>query len=146
MNNTYSLETLIPHRKPMLLLDGILRINEDEILVEKRIGAQEFFLQGHYPDYPIVPGVITCECLFQAGAALLSHRLRGQSDGERVPVVARIENAKFRDPILPGDQVFFLVKLTHEVGSVFFLRGEARVNERVVASAEFACAMAARRR
>lgn len=138
-------ESLLPHRKPMLLLDGIVRLGATEILAEKRIEPDAFFLQGHYPDYPIVPGVITCECLFQAGAALLSHRLgTGGTVPDRVPVVARIDKAKFRSPIRPGDHVFLLVTLKEEMSGVFFLKGEARVGDRLAASVEFACALAPR--
>lgn len=144
MNQTIALESLIPHRKPMLLVDSILQLGDDEILAETTIQADAFFLQGHYPDYPIVPGVITCECLFQAGAALLSHRLREKRDDGKVPVIARIENAKFRGAIRPGDRVFLLVKLKEELGGVFFLKGEARVGDRLATSVEFACALTER--
>ena len=134
-------ETLIPHRKPMLLIDSILRLGQDEILAEKTIEPDAFFLQGHYPDYPIVPGVITCECLFQAGAALLAYRLGGKASDGRVPVIARIKNAKFREAIRPGDRVFLLVKLKEELGGIFFLKGEARVGDKLATSVEFACAL-----
>lgn len=140
-----TLESLLPHRKPMLLLDGIVRLGDEEILAETRIAPDAFFLQGHYPGYPIVPGVITCECLFQAGAALLSNRLGASgSTMDRVPVVARVESAKFRSPIRPGDHVFLLVKLKEEMSGVFFLKGEARVGDRIAATAEFACLLAPR--
>lgn len=135
------LETLLPHRKPMLLLDRVLILGEKEIVADKQIQADDFFLQGHYPDYPIVPGVITCECIFQAGAALLSQYL-GPTD--LVPVVARIGNAKFRLTIRPGDHVLYRVQLLERLGSVFLMKGEARVNDRVAATVEFSCALAPR--
>ena len=147
MKETHDLERLIPHRKPMLLLDAIVSLGDDEIVAEKRIHPDAFFLQGHYPDYPIVPGVITCECLFQAGAALLARRLSiGTAVTDKVPVVARIGNAKFRFPIRPGDHVFYVVRFKEQLANLYLLSGEARVGDDVAARVEFACAMAPRRR
>lgn len=138
------LETLLPHRKPMLLLDEIVELGENEIIAQKTIAENDFFLQGHYPDFPIVPGVITCEAMLQAGAALIAHRRAGLPASKGVPVVARIANAKFRAAIRPGDRVSILVKLVDEIGGVYFLKGEARLGDKLAASAEFSCALAPR--
>lgn len=136
-------QDLIPHRPPMLLLDRILSVGEREILAETRIDPDAFFLRGHYPGFPLVPGVITCECLFQAGAALIARRLGG-ADPDRVPVVARIEKARFRRPIRPGEVVRLKVELKDEAGGAWFLRGEARVADALAATVEFACLAAPR--
>ncbi len=122
----------------MLLLDRVVEIEENEIRTETKIDPNAFFLQGHYPDYPIVPGVIICECLFQSGAALLSSKRQGVNRGG-YPVVARIENAKFKEPIFPGDLVSFTVKVKEQVGSAYYFRGEARVKDKLKTSVEFAC-------
>ncbi|MEM8734896.1 MAG: hypothetical protein AAGG44_11770 [Planctomycetota bacterium] len=76
MSDTSSvdIESRIPHRKPMLLVDSVKEQTEDEIVCEKAFGADEFFVQGHFPDYPLVPGVILCECCLQAGAILLESK------------------------------------------------------------------------
>lgn len=134
-------ESLLPHRGAMLLVDRIVSLGESEIHAVKQVRGDEHFLDGHYPDYPIVPGVITCECLFQAGAALLASRGAG-AGGSEVPVVARIESAKFRSPVRPGDELGLLVRIRERLGGAWFLTGEARVGDRIVATVSFACAMA----
>ncbi len=146
MRENVAPEELIPHRKPMLLIDRIIRVSETEALAETLIQPDAFFLQGHYPDFPIVPGVITCESLFQTGAALLAYRLGKDLPQDQVPVIARIERAKFRDPIRPGDRVHLKAVLKEQVSGAFFMSGEARVGDVLKVSVEFTCALAPRPR
>lgn len=134
-----SLDELLPHRGRMRLLDSIVELTNETIVAERRIRPDDFFLEGHYPDRPILPGVITCECLFQAGAALMGHRT-GESGEGPIPVVAGIDKARFREPIFPGDLVELRVRLREEVGGMAFLSGEARVNGRRKATVDFTCA------
>lgn len=136
-------ENLLPHRPPMLLLDRLLILEENSLVAEKQFRADEFFVQGHYPDYPLVPGVITCEALLQAGAALIAFKRKAQpSDG--VPVVARLTQAKFRRPLRPGDTVRLHVTLVEELSAVYVLKGEAKIDGKVAASLEFTCTLAPR--
>ena len=89
----------IPHRPPFLFVDEIIEQTGDHIVARKRIDPEEEFFKGHYPDYPIMPGVLVCECVFQAGAILMSKKhpaLAGQ-----VPVLSRIQNLKFKHPVYP---------------------------------------------
>lgn len=146
MRENVAPEELIPHRRPMLLVDKIVRVSETEALAETLIQPDAFFLQGHYPDFPIVPGVITCECLFQTGAALLAYRLEKDLPPDQVPVIARIERAKFRDPIRPGDRVHLKVILKEQVAGAFLMSGEARVADALKVSVDFTCALAPRSR
>ncbi|MCB0421363.1 MAG: beta-hydroxyacyl-ACP dehydratase, partial [Bdellovibrionales bacterium] len=116
-----NVSSLLPHRAPMLLIDEIIEwdLESKTLVAAKNIGENEFFLQGHYPDFPIVPGVITCEMIFQAGAALISLLLQNQSiKGSidsikgKVPVVTRCNQIKFREMIRPNDTVLLSVALT----------------------------------
>src|SRR5437868_388498 len=98
----------IPHRPPMLLLDEIVERGEQRIVCRKTFRAEEFFFQGHYPNFPIVPGVILCEAAMQAGAVLLSQVV---SAGENVPVAARLNDVKFKKMVRPGDTILIEARL-----------------------------------
>ena len=127
----------------MLLLDRIVSLEENAIVAEKQFRADEFFVQGHYPEFPLVPGVITCEALLQAGAALIAFKRKSlPSDG--VPVVARLSQAKFRKPLRPGDTISLSVKFVEEISTMYLLKGEALLDGKVAASLEFTCTLAPR--
>ena len=88
------IQSAIPHRPPMLLVDEVISRDEKRIVARKTFRADEFFFQGHYPNQPIVPGVILCESAMQAGAILLSQHM--PADGKGVPVATRMNDVKFR--------------------------------------------------
>ena len=132
----------IPHRPPMLLLDEIIESGEDEIVCQKEFSGEEFFFQGHFPDAPIVPGVILCETALQAGAVLLS-RQHPQKEAD-LPVVTRLNNVKFKRMVRPGDRVQVAVKIEELLANVFFLAARLTCEGELTASLDFACTMAAR--
>ncbi len=133
----------IPHRPPMLLVDEIIEQSGQAIHCLKVIRTDEYFLQGHYPDIPIVPGVILCEMGMQTGAILLS--LIEPSDGVRqsgIPVATRMENVKFRRIVRPSDVVHIQVELMEQLSRAFFLRAKLTVDDLVVCRFDFGCALA----
>jgi 3-hydroxyacyl-[acyl-carrier-protein] dehydratase len=143
-----SIEELIPHRGAMLLLDEITSFDADagRMVATKTVGSEDPYLQGHFPGFPIVPGVITCECIFQTAAALLSAmsaegKLAERLDDSvhRVPVVARVGRVKFKEMIRPGDLIEMKVELTDCMGGAYYLKGSAAVGGQTRASAEFTC-------
>jgi 3-hydroxyacyl-[acyl-carrier-protein] dehydratase len=107
----------IPHRPPMLLLDEVLEWESERIVCQKTFRPEEWFFQGHYPEFPLVPGVILCEAAMQAGAVLLSKTERG--DG--VPVAGRLNDVKFKRMVRPGDTIRLEVVLDDRMGDAFFL-------------------------
>jgi 3-hydroxyacyl-[acyl-carrier-protein] dehydratase len=131
------IEAAIPHRPPMRLLDEIVSQDEQRIVCRKTFSPDDFFVQGHFPDYPIVPGVIQCECCLQAGAILLS-QFTPQEDGI-VPVATRMDNVKFKKMVRPGDTVEVDVTLNERVGTAYFLTGKVLVDGKVAARLDFAC-------
>ncbi|MCO6457112.1 MAG: beta-hydroxyacyl-ACP dehydratase [Pirellulaceae bacterium] len=133
------LEAAIPHRGPMLLLDEIVRRDEQSIVCRKTFRSDEFFFQGHYPDFPLVPGVILCECGLQAGAVLLSHLTAGQAG---VPVATRLNDVKFKQMVRPGDTVLVEVALKERLADAFFLTAKLTSAGKLAARLEFACALA----
>ncbi len=129
----------IPHRPPMLLVDEILESTENRILCRKTFSETEYFTQGHFPNYPLVPGVILCECCLQAGAILLSRFT--PRDGS-VPVATRLDGVKFKKMVRPGDTIQMDVTLTEVVGSAYFLTGKVTVDGKLAARLDFACTVA----
>ena len=131
------IERAIPHRLPMRLVDDVVFRDEARIVCQKTFHRDEFFFQGHFPDYPVVPGVIQCECCLQAGAILLRQHTGG-GDGT-IPVATRIDAAKFKRMVRPGDQIEIEVTLRDRVGLAFFLTGKVLLDGKLAARLDFAC-------
>ena len=133
------IEEIIPHRPPMLLLDEIVSRDENRIVCRKTFHEDDFFVQGHFPNYPLVPGVIQCECCLQAGAILLAQHT---PDGDDVvPVATRLDNVKFKRMVRPGDTVEIQVTLDDRVSSAYFLTGKMLLDGKLTARLNFACSV-----
>lgn len=138
--NASEIEQRIPHRPPMRLLDEIVSQDESTIVCRKTFHEDDFFVQGHFPDYPIVPGVIQCECCLQAGAILLSGQT--PSEGNFVPVATRMDSVKFKRMVRPGDTVEIHVTLNEKLSNAFFLTGKMTLGGKLTARLDFACSIA----
>ena len=126
---------LIPHRYPFLLVDRVVEMEEGRRIVAlKNVTFNEPFFQGHFPGNPIMPGVLVVEAMAQAGAVLLLHS-RPESRG-KIVYFAGIDKAKFRRPVVPGDQVRLVVEVLKLRSRTCLMRGEAHVGESLVAEAE----------
>ena len=133
--------TVIPHRPPMLMVDEVLSCDERHILARKTFTGDEFFFQGHYPDYPLVPGVILCEAGLQCGAILLA-RHAAASYRDHVPVATRLNHVKFKRMVRPGDDIEIDVTLVERLADAFFLQAKVRCQGKLAAQFDFACTMA----
>lgn len=137
------IEDLIPHRHPMLLVDEVLHIDSvaKKITARKTIKKDEFFVQGHYPEFPLVPGVISCECIFQTGAILLAYLFNDVPRNARaeVPVIAKINSAKFIEMIRPGDEVTLSAEIYEHMGQAYYLKGTASVGGSTRVKVDFVC-------
>lgn len=130
----------IPHRPPFLFVDKIIEITDTKIKATRKVSPQEEYFKGHYPGNPIMPGVLICEAIFQSGAILLS-RIIGQVD-DAVPVLVRINNARFKSMVKPGDTLELEAEVVEKVSSAYFLKGKASVDGRTAATVEFAVTLA----
>ena len=130
----------IPHRPPFLFVDKIIEITDTKIKATRKVDPQEEYFKGHYPGNPIMPGVLICEAIFQSGAILLS-RIIGQVD-DAVPVLVRINNARFKSMVKPGDTLELEAEVVEKVSSAYFLKGKASVDGRTAATVEFAVTLA----
>lgn len=130
----------IPHRDPFLWIDEVVEVTEQRIVARKFLSPDLDVFRGHYPNFPVLPGVLQCEASFQAGAILIS-RLQAVGEGQ-VPVVTRINNVKFRHMLRPGDTMEIEVELTERLQNAYFLTAKVSSAGQVAARLEFACTAA----
>ena len=135
---------LIPHRPPFLFVDEIVSETADSLVAKRTFRADEFFYKGHYPNQPITPGVLLCEAVFQTGALLMAKRAKaaGAAAGEQggVPLLARVSDVKFRNPVFPGDTVELTVKIKEVMGGFTMMSGAITSAGKRVLSVDFAVA------
>ena len=131
------IKELIPHRYPFLLIDGIqtLTLNESAIGI-KNVSVNEQFFEGHFPDRPVMPGVLIIESMAQTAGCLVVVSLGKEYEGKLVYFMT-IENARFRKPVVPGDRMVINVQKLRSRGSVFKFSGKAFVGEVLAAEATF---------
>jgi 3-hydroxyacyl-[acyl-carrier-protein] dehydratase len=134
------IKAAIPHREPFLLLDEILEQTDKRIVCRKRFTGNEFWYRGHYPEFPLTPGVLLCEAAMQAGAVLLAEQLTDEHGG--VPVVTRMNNVKFKAMVRPGDTVELNVELVEQMLGAFFLAAKVTIAGKTAVTFEFACKLA----
>lgn len=135
-----AIKAAIPHREPFLLIDEIVEQEENRIVCRKKFTGEEFWYAGHYPQFPITPGVLLCEAAMQAGAVLLS-KMIDQADGA-VPVATRANNVQFKKMVLPGNTVLIETQLNEKLGGAFFLNAKVTVDGKVAVRFDFACTLA----
>lgn len=138
--NREEIQQLIPHRPPFLWIDEIVSQDETFIHAKKHLAADLDVFEGHYPHFPVLPGVLQCEAAMQAAAVLISRMV--DTDDDRVPVATRMSNVQFRQLVRPGDTLEIEVNLTERLQDTFFLKGRVSVGGRVTTRLEFACTAA----
>jgi 3-hydroxyacyl-[acyl-carrier-protein] dehydratase len=134
--------SILPHRYPLLLIDRVLEIEpKKRIVAIKNITANEPQFTGHFPDYPIMPGVLMIEAIAQAGGALLLTEYSDEDRATKLMVFTGIDDAKFRRPVVPGDQVRIEVTVLNWRTSAVRMRGVATVEGKVACEATIMCAL-----
>ncbi|WP_304170235.1 3-hydroxyacyl-ACP dehydratase FabZ [Phenylobacterium aquaticum] len=128
----------IPHRYPFLLVDRAEDFVANESVVGiKCVSVNEPFFQGHFPDYPVMPGVLIVEAMAQTGAVLMSKTLDVDPAGKTI-FFTSLDNCRFRAPVRPGDVLRMNVRIVKSRGGLFKFAGQAMVGDRIAAEAEFA--------
>lgn len=119
---------LIPHRAPFLFVDEIVSETTDALTARRAWRAEEDFYRGHYPGAPITPGVLLCEAVFQTGALFMARQAQaaGAKPGDGVPLLAKISDVRFRNPVYPGDVILIEVKKLEEMGGFTMMSGAVK--------------------
>jgi 3-hydroxyacyl-[acyl-carrier-protein] dehydratase len=134
----------IPQRDPFLYLEEIVskQINDETktITASKKITGQEDFFKGHFPGDPIMPGVLICEAAFQTGALLMSYVMEGGIT-DKTAVVSRIQSAKFKNMVRPGDEIQMTVSLVDQLENAAYMKGKVTANGKTALQIEFACTL-----
>ena len=114
----------IPHRPPFLFVDEVLELRDDGATTRLNVQEGFDFFEGHYPENPIMPGVILCEAVFQSAAVFLAHKFSEEFENAKLtPVLGRIINARFREMVKPGDVLTIEVGVQEKVGHFFMCKG-----------------------
>lgn len=140
MIDILQLQKFIPHRFPFLLVDRVIDITTGEsIQAIKNVSINEWFFQGHFPNSPVMPGVLIVEALAQAAGIFMGKSLEDQGEdmSNKLMFFMSIDNVKFRQVVTPGDQLNLHVKLTQKRAKIAKFEAKASVNEKVVVEADF---------
>jgi len=141
--NIEEIKKLIPHRKPFLFIEECKIINKGKIGESFRVfNDTEYFFEGHFPDNPIVPGVVIVEAMAQTAGVVVSENLINAKD--QSVLFMSINKAKFRKPVFPNYKITFYVELLNNIKNVYKFMGKAYYNESLVAESEFSAMITAK--
>jgi len=143
MNDISEILAVMPHRYPFLLIDRVLEMDDSKIRAVKNVTINEPHFLGHFPEVPVMPGVLIVEAMAQAGGFLLFSQIDDRED--KLIYFTGIDKCRFRKPVVPGDQVIFEVELAAKRKGFAKIHGRALVDDEVVCEAEMMSALADRR-
>ena len=134
----------LPHRYPMLLIDRVLSVDPGkEIIALKNVTINEPFFAGHFPHYPVMPGVLIVEAMAQAAAVLAFKTFNLKSDSRSVYYFVGIDEARFKKPVMPGDRLILKVQILRAIRGIWKFSAKALVDDAVVSEANLLCTMRA---
>ena len=144
--NKDQIENLIPHRKPMLLVDELYDIKKlDSATGVVNVKKDSFFVQGHFPGQPVMPGVLIVEAFGQSAAALTAHGLDKSTYANKLVFLMGVEKARFRNPVIPDCKLELKIEAVRSHGRVWKYKGTAKVNEKRMADAEWSATIVDRK-
>ena len=136
---------ILPHRYPFLLIDRVIEMEKKtRIVAVKNVTMNEPYFMGHFPDYPIMPGVLQIEAMAQTGGALLLTEFSAEERADKLMVFTGIEEARFRRPVTPGDQLRIEVKVVNWRSRAVKMAGVITVGGKVVSDATITCQLVPR--
>jgi 3-hydroxyacyl-[acyl-carrier-protein] dehydratase len=140
MMDINEIREILPHRYPFLLVDRILELEAERVVGIKNVTANEPFFTGHFPDFPVMPGVLIIEAMAQTAGVLVLKNIEDR--GNKLVLLVAVENARFRRPVVPGDSLRMEMRIMRRKASVAKMAGTATVDGVVVAEAEVMCKLA----
>lgn len=140
--NTLPVSALLPHRYPFLLVDRVVEITAGQrITALKNVTINEPFFPGHFPDYPVMPGVLVCEAVVQAGGILVCSASSDETSRPKYALLTALDKVRFRHQVTPGDQLRLEAETVRQRGRFWKMRGSAFVADTLAAELEFALAV-----
>lgn len=140
MMDLLEIREILPHRYPFLLVDRILELTSERVVGIKNVTANEPHFNGHFPDFPVMPGVLIVEAMAQVAGVLVLSSIPNRH--EKLVLLASVEEAKFRRPVVPGDQLRIEMTMMKRKATVAKMEGKALVDGQVVAEATLMCKLA----
>ena len=131
---------LLPHREPFLFIDEVLEVSNDLIVAKRFVSPKEDFFKGHFPNFPIMPGVLVLEAMAQSSALLGSHIMSQSADDKSMYLLCGVEKVRFKKKVLPGDTLIFKSSVLSSKRGIWKFKCSAYSEEELVCSAEILCA------
>ena len=140
MMDNNQVRKLLPHREPFLFIDEVLEVSNDLIVAKRFVSPKEDFFKGHFPNFPIMPGVLVLEAMAQSSALLGSHIMSQSADDKSMYLLCGVEKVRFKKKVLPGDTLIFKSSVLSSKRGVWKFKCSAYSEEELVCSAEILCA------
>ena len=140
MMDNNQVRKLLPHREPFHFIDEVLEVSNDLIVAKRFVSPKEDFFKGHFPNFPIMPGVLVLEAMAQSSALLGSHIMSQSADDKSMYLLCGVEKVRFKKKVLPGDTLIFKSSVLSSKRGIWKFKCSAYSEEELVCSAEILCA------
>ena len=138
--NREEIKKVLPHREPFLFLDEVVSVNKEEVIAIKNVSIEEDYFRGHFPNYPVMPGVLILETMAQSCGVLGSHIMGTEANKDSVYLFAGIDKVRFKRKVLPGDVLTIKSRVISEKRGIWKFMSEAHRDNVLVCKAEILCA------
>ena len=138
--NAEEIKKLLPHRDPFLFIDKVLDLSVEHIVAERYVSPEESFFKGHFPEFPIMPGVLIVEAMAQTCGILGSHIMKQTASDKSVYLLCGVEKVRFRKKVMPGDTLRFETQFITNKRKIWKFNSKAYKGSELVCSAEILCA------
>uniref|UniRef100_A0A7V3ZVM5 3-hydroxyacyl-[acyl-carrier-protein] dehydratase FabZ n=1 Tax=candidate division WOR-3 bacterium TaxID=2052148 RepID=A0A7V3ZVM5_UNCW3 len=129
------IKEILPHRAPFLFLDKVLELKDNKVIALKQVSYNEWFFSGHFPNFPIMPGVLMLEAMAQASGILIYQSLT-EKEEDLIPLFLGVEKARFRKMVKPGDTLIIEAEIKNKLGKIYKVIGNIKVNNELACEGE----------